>query len=144
MKIFNVAESYAKSIEKLHRKKKFGNCKLLAERIIDYNNSENMHLIMDNFRKYSEFLLESHKGFYCAICDQKMHQYFNSGTTKMELSETYCRKHVENNLQALLYIHIHFPKVANLVTYFLSTCSHNGVYELDVVIPKDVEFVIND
>lgn len=38
-------------------KKNFGNCKLLAERIIDYNNSENMHLIMETIKKYSKFLL---------------------------------------------------------------------------------------
>ena len=62
----------------------------------------------------------------------------------MELSETFCRKHVETSLQALLYIHIHFPKVANLVTYFLSTCNHKGVYELDVIIPKNVEFKLNN
>lgn len=39
MKVFSVAENYARSIEKLHKKKRFGNCKLLAERIVDYNTS---------------------------------------------------------------------------------------------------------
>lgn len=69
MKIFNIAENYAKSIEKLHRKKKFGNCKLLAERIIGYDNSKNMKLIVQNFKKYSDFLLNAHSGFYCSLCD---------------------------------------------------------------------------
>lgn len=67
-----------------------------------------------------------YKGLYCTVMDAQNHKFFNIQAKKVNLSERTCRNILENTLHELLYFNGHFPRIANLMTRFVSSCKMNG------------------
>lgn len=86
----------------------------------------------------------SYKGFYCSLCKQENHAFFNTEDKKIIYSEKFCRDIVEDSLSNLLFFHVDIVKYANLVSKFLLSCDNKGNFEADLEIPSDAIFVYDD
>ena len=71
----------------------------------------------------NNFFRDSHKGFYCGICDGDSNQFVNMDTKKVTFSKKFCMDIVGNTLSPLLYLHGHFPSVSELFNTFISKCN---------------------
>lgn len=60
--------------------------------------------------------------------DAQNHKFFNIQAKKITLSERTCRNILENTIHELLYFVGHFPRIANLMTRFVSSCKMNGEF----------------
>jgi hypothetical protein len=125
--------------------KKIANCKLLAERIGNFEISQVREQIRQNLNKLQDFFQTTYSGFYCTICNFDNHKYFDMTTQTVFFSEKFCRDIVENTLHTLLLFHVDIVKLVNLVTKFISSCDFTGTFNLDAVSPSNYTFsVIND
>ena len=125
--------------------KKIANCKLLAERILNYEVSQVKEQVRQNLAKLQEFFQTTYSGFYCTICNFDNHKYFDSASQTVFFSEKFCRDIVENTLHTLLLFHVDIVKHANLVTKFVASCDFTGTYNLDAIPPSNYTFsVVND
>ena len=122
--------------------KKIANCKLLAERILNYEVSQVQEQIRQNLAKVQELFETAAAGFYCTICNFDNHKYFDDNTKTIFFSEKFCRDIVERTLPSLLLFHVDIVKHANLVTKFVSSCDFTGTYNMDAVPPADFAFAI--
>lgn len=125
--------------------KKIANCKLLADRILNYEVSQVREQIRQNLDKMQEFFKTTYSGFYCTICNFDNHKYFDATTQTVFFSEKFCRDIVESNLHTLLLFHVDIVKHVNLVTKLVSSCDFTGTYNLDAIFPSNFAFsVVND
>lgn len=125
--------------------KKVANCKLLAERILNYEVEQIKEQVRQNLAKLQDFFQTAYSGFYCTICNFDNHKYFDSATQTVFFSEKFCRDIVENVLHTLLLFHVDIVKHANLVTKFISSCDFTGTYNLDAIPPPNYAFsVVNE
>lgn len=122
--------------------KKVANCKLLAERILNYEVSQVADQVRQNLGKLDEFFQSAYSGFYCTICDFDNHKFFDATTQTIFFSEKFCRDIVENTLPPLLMFHVDIVKHLNLVTKFVTSCDFTGVYNLDAVFPANYTFSV--
>ena len=142
-KLMEVQE-FAKTVKK-NTVKKIANCKLLAERILNYEVAQIQDQIRQNLSKFQEFFQVAYSGFYCTICNFDNHKFFDSTTQTVFFSEDFCRDVVENTLQTLLLFHVDIVKHVNLVTKFVSSCDFTGTYNLEAISPPDFKMmIVND
>ena len=69
-------EQWANTIRATLHDKKIANCKLMANRIMNYSVSSIVEQIQINLEKQSKFFIDTFKGFFCTICDYQNHDYF--------------------------------------------------------------------
>lgn len=144
LEAFKKVKAFAKKIEaKLHYKK-IANCKVIAQRIQNFEIDQLMPVIKKNFRKMEDFFYDSYKGFYCAICNYENQKFIEEKRLSIVYSEKFCRDIVENTLPSMLFLHVHLNKYANLVSKFLLSCDHKGDYQVDVSIPKKNLFISDE
>lgn len=117
--------------------KKIANCKLLADRILNYEVSQVREQIRQNLNKLQDFFQTAYSGFYCTICNFDNHKYFDSTTNTVFFSEKFCRDIIENTLHSLLLFHVDLVKHVNLVTKFVSSCDFTGTFNLDAIAPSN-------
>jgi hypothetical protein len=120
--------------------KKVSNCKLLAERILNYEVSQVEKKIIENLENLKKFFILSYKGFYCTICNHDNHRFFKKESSTVIFSEKFCRDIVEQSLPSLLTFHVDVVKLLNLVTKFVTSCDMKGEYNLESTFPKDLVF----
>jgi len=137
-------ENFAKMM-KNNIVKKVANCKLLAERDLNYEISQIREQVLQNLKKYQDFFETTYKGFYCTICNFDNHKYFDMASQTIFFSEQFCRNIAENTLPTLLLFHVDIVKLANLVLQLVTSCDFIGTYNLDAVLPSSLTFsVVND
>lgn len=120
--------------------KRVANCKLLSERILNFEVREIHAQIRKNLNKMRDFFKDTYQGFYCSICNHDNHKFFDQNQKVVVLSEKFCRDIVENSLGPLLVFHIDMMKYLNLVTKFVTSCDTRGEYNLDAQFPKNFTF----
>lgn len=120
--------------------KKVSNCKLLAERILNFEVSQVEKKIIENLENLKKFFILSYKGFYCTICNHDNHRFFKKEANTVIFSEKFCRDIVEQTLPSLLTFHVDVIKLLNLVTKFVTSCDMKGEYNLESTFPKDLVF----
>ena len=120
--------------------KRVSNCKLLSERILNFEIKEIHNQIRKNLNRMRDFFKETYKGFYCAICNYENHRFFKKETKNIILSEKFCRDMVEHSLGPLLVFHVDMAKYLNLVTKFVTSCDTRGEYNLEAEFPKKLTF----
>lgn len=124
--------------------KKVANCKILAERIINFDIVTVGPIIRENLKKMQKFWAQAFSGWYCSVCDHDNHKYVNATEGKIYFSNKFCRDIVENNLPTLVYFHSHFVKYLNLVTKFVSSCDFKGEFNLDAVVSANLTFTVDE
>lgn len=129
----------ARSVRK-NINKRVSNCKLLSERILNFEIREIQAQLHRNLEKMREFFKDTFQGFYCAICNFDNHKFFSQERKSIDFSEKFCRDIVENALGPLLVFHVDMMKYLNLVTKFVTSCDSKGEYNLDADFPKNFTF----
>lgn len=119
----------AKTIFDLVKDRKKSNCKILSKRIMAFDIVALGPKIKDATKIMHDFFKESHKGFYCAVCDADNQKFIDVRGHKFVYNEEFCRGITKNSLNFLLYYHIYFNKYLNLHIRFLNSCNNKGKYE---------------
>lgn len=120
--------------------KRIANCKLLADRILNFEVKEIQSQIKKNLNKMRDFFKDTYKGFYCTICNYENHKYFNKEQKIITFSEKFCRDIVESSLGPMLVFHVDMMKYLNLVSKFVTSCDTRGEYNLEAEFPKNLTF----
>ena len=132
---------YSENMIKKLKHKKISNCKELSKRLVLFEIKELIPKIEENLKKQEEFLYESYKGFYCAICNYNNNKFFKKDTSQVVFSEKFCWDIIENSLPTLKFFAVDINKYANLISKYLLSCDHKGDYLADVSIPMDYLFL---
>ena len=56
------------------------------------------NIVVKQAQKATEFLRQSHKGFYCSICDANDHPFYDNDDFTTVVSHAFCARLVENTL----------------------------------------------
>lgn len=139
-----IVHDFAKKVEDLLVLKKYSNCKFLANRITSYRLPTVEASLKQSFDDMGQFFTSAYKGIYCTMCNADNHVFIQEKKTILVLNEDTCRVMTEKTLAPMLYLHVHLSKYINLVTKFMSSCDFRGDYELDIVIPKDHIFTVDE
>lgn len=137
-KALEVYDRAKKTLEKT-KTKSISNCKILARRLALFRIDLIAPKLEKNINYMHDFLLDSHRGFYCAICDAEQQRFFEFDRKRIVFSERFCREIVFNSLHVLLYLHAHFTKYLNLMTKFTTNCSFKGDFK-EKLIPRKYLF----
>lgn len=130
----------AEDVKKAMILKKVANCKILADRVTNFEIEKISRKIVENLDKYEEFFIESYGGFYCSICDNENQPFFDVKRKEVHFSEKFCRDIVENTLPTLLFFHVSVVKYFNLVSKFITSCNSRGDYKTDAEVKKEYLF----
>jgi hypothetical protein len=140
MTIFKTTTQDAKKLLEIQKNKKQGNCKFLADLIVGYEIEKQTKDLEKSIKKLQEFFLNSYQGVYCTMCDGDLQKYLSSQKGKVVLSDLFCRNMMIDTLTPLLFFHQHFPKLANIVSMYLTSCTFKGDYIRDSLVPQKVVF----
>ena len=118
----------AKTMAGLLKERKQSNCKILTSRILAFKIDNIAASVKAATKAMHDFFKESHKGFYCAVCDAANQKFIDVRGNKFVYDEKFCRLVTQNSLNFLLYFHVHFNKYLNLLTRFMTSCGDTGRY----------------
>lgn len=104
------------------------NCNKVADAILKFKVSVLKDQVVNAAKKAFKFLYESRRGFYCAICDQRTHKYFNLRAEELMINENFCNQMVKNTMNFFLFRFVHFMKISRLYAEFLTKCDLDGKY----------------
>jgi len=104
------------------------NCNKIADTILKFKVSVLKDQVVNATKKAYKFLYESRRGFYCAICDQRTHKYFNLKSEEMMINENFCSEMVKSSMNFFLFRFTHFMKISRLYAEFLTKCDLDGKY----------------
>lgn len=118
------------------------NCKVMAERIVEMNFSEQAKKLKPQIKSFHEFLITLHKGFLCATCDANNQKFINTSKNEIILSKSTCRDIVSKSFTFMIYFHVHLIKILNLAALYVTTCDPNGNFK-EKAIPPELNISIN-
>lgn len=124
--------------------KNVANCKMLAERILNYEASQVVAQMKENLAKMQEFMQVAYSGFYCALCNHENHEFFDIPSQTIFFSEKFCRDITQNTLQNLLLFQVDIAKHANLVNRFVTSCDFMGQYNLNAIPPSNLTIPVDN
>ncbi len=104
-------------------------CSLMARRILTYQIEDSAFELNAMLLRTYSFLSTSHKGLYCAMCNAKNTEFFRATEGKTIVSERFCRDYLISSLPTAVYLNSHFPRYANLMNMFVSSCDHRGIFK---------------
>ena len=146
-KLFEEILSVMKFAEKIVKKlevKRIANCKVIAERILNFKTDDILAQVKLNLYKMEEFFTNTYQGFYCAICNAENHKYFDADKYTISFSEKFCRDIVEHTLPSVIFLYNDIIKYFNLISKFVLACDYKGDYKAEALIPKELIFVEDD
>ena len=103
-------------------------CKLMARRILSYQIEDLKNALLQQTKEAFNFMKQTFKGFYCALCNADESEFILSGSKKIIVTERFCRSVITNTLSSILYYRVHFPRFINLVSTFAATCDIQGKF----------------
>lgn len=126
---FGIIEVQAAKTKELTSDIPNSNCFKLAKSVLDFSVSATKTQVIAAVQKAFKFLLNSRRGFYCALCDADSHPYFNKDAEELIVSADFCRKMVEETLNYYLFKQIHFTRISRLYAEFTVKCDLKGNYK---------------
>lgn len=116
------------------------NCNKIAKTINKVLASKHEKMVAAAARKAFKFLYESRRGFYCTICDQRNHKYFNLKAETVTVGRGFCSLMIKNTLNYFLYRFVHFMKITRLYGEFMTKCNLDGRYFINRYLKHDMKF----
>jgi hypothetical protein len=104
------------------------NCKQIARVLANFRVSEIETKLVEVQKDMENFFVAHYRGFYCGLCDATQHVFYDTTGMRSTMSQGHCRKLVGSTLPAMLYLHIHFPKILKLMVTFVSSCDGVGTF----------------
>ncbi len=102
-------------------------CHKFAKGIVGTNIETMKPLFLAAIKKSFKFLYESHRGFYCTLCDAKQHSYYRHKRHLIKMSYGFCKKLLSNSMNYLLFYHKDFMKISRIFSEYVASCGE-GVY----------------
>ena len=102
------------------------NCKVLANSILEFRVGEIQNFLQGTIRDFFGWYSANFQSIYCTLCDGKLHKFFDLTRQRIIYSHGHCKNIVVASLQFLLYFHIHFVKITNLIVDFMGSCDARG------------------
>lgn len=87
------------------------------------------------------FLYEARKGFYCSLCDKRVHQLYQADSEVIPISYTFCKEMVQETLPFYAFKHLHFMKMARLYGELMSKCTIEGEFRPNDYLAHQAIFV---
>lgn len=120
------------------------NCKLLANRVSEFNIAMIGPKIKESVRAMHTFLHDSYKGVYCTLCNANNHKFFHTEKKTVDIGLPFCRKVIANSLHTSIYYHVHLKKLMNLVSVMLTSCDKDANFMHGISVPVELNFVVDD
>lgn len=116
------------------------NCNKISDTILKFKVSSLKDQVVNAAKKAFKFLYESRRGFYCAICDQRTHKYFNLRAEELMINQNFCNEMVKNTMNFFLFKFVHFMKISRLYAEFLTKCDLDGKYYAHRYLKHSIKF----
>lgn len=123
---------------------KEANCKVLAQRIMHFKFGEIIPKIQEALGELHKFLHTSYKGIYCSLCDANTHSLIDVDKKEITFSEGFCRDIISHSLHPLAYLHVHFKKLMDLATSFVTFCDNEGEFNPEEAVPPSAVLEIQE
>ena len=120
------------------------NCKLLSRRVLEYNINMIGPKVKEAARAMHAFFMDTYKGVYCSMCNGDYQEFFHVEKKTVSISPQFCRSIVSNSLHVLTYYHVHLKRLSNMVAIMLTSCDQKGVFEPQISVPVDLNFVVDE
>ena len=108
-------------------------CKIMARRILSYQIDDLETALNEMLQNTYDFMTQSYKGIYCAMCDANQQVFIDSQSKKITISQSFCRSIIVNSLSTLMYLRVHMPNYINLLATFVSNCDADGKFVFETV-----------
>lgn len=116
------------------------NCRNLADAITGFKASNMKDKIMELAKKAFKFLYISRKGFYCALCNHRNHEFIDIYSSSIVSSNQFCKNTVENTLAFYIFKFKYFISVARAYSVFLVTCNLKGKFDTNKYVTYQTKF----
>ena len=120
------------------------NCKLLSRRVLEYNINMIGPKVKEAARAMHAFFMDTYKGVYCSMCNGDYQKFFHVEKKTVTISPQFCRNIVSSSLHVLTYYHVHLKRLSNLVSIMLTSCDQKGVFDPQISVPVNLNFVVDD
>lgn len=140
-KTFTMIEPMAQTIVDATADQLENPCNSLAKAVVSAKFSALKDEIIKITKRNFNFLYDSRKGFYCSLCDKKVHHLYQADGEMVSLSYGFCNDMVTNSLPFYLFKHIHFMKMARLYGELMSKCTIEGEYRPNEYLAHQAIFV---
>lgn len=119
------------------------NCQSMARRMLQFQLESIAPKIIEGITGMHGFFLNSYKGLGCTVCNANSHKGIDIAKKEFKLGEGFCRDLTSNSLHVLVYLHIHFKKLYNLISNFVSKCDMKGVFTEANNVPAEASMKID-
>lgn len=108
-------------------------CKIMARRILSYQIDDLETALNEMLENTYNFMTQSYKGIYCAMCDANQQVFIDSQSKKITISQSFCRSIIVNSLSTLMYLRVHMPNYINLLVTFVGNCDAAGKFVFETI-----------
>lgn len=119
------------------------NCGEMAKTIRTLKASTYKQTTVKALERAFRFVYDSRRGFYCSLCDADAHANYNTLDGNIRMSYGFCANLVKETIGWSGFRYEHFPKIARLYGYFMSTCQSNGKYNPTNTLKESHKFFQN-
>ena len=126
------------------KSKKVSNCKLVSQRVMEFNLTMIGPKVKEALRAMHAFFYDTYKGVLCSVCNAVNQEFFLIEKKQVIMSEQFCRNILSNSLHSLLYFHVHLKRLSNLVGIMLTSCDLKGKFESAITVPISLNFVVDE
>ena len=116
------------------------NCAMMADKIVEFRASSIRNKVLQHAQKAFKFLYTSRRGFYCSLCNQPYHEFFDIYSSSIISSNKFCQTMVEHTLNFYLFKFEFFVKMSRLYALFMATCDFKGRYNKTKFVPFQSKF----
>lgn len=110
--------------------------------MLKFNLDKVIPKLKEEIKLYKEFFIDTHKSFYCGMCDAEFHKYIDLLEKKVQYSKGFCRKLVQRNYTIQSYFGVHLVKYLNIAMNFLNQCTYDGRF-MDLELSPNQELLIS-
>lgn len=125
---FERIENFATIVEETTADGRSPNCNKLAKAIREFEASKFKAQVNEAAKKAFKFLYISRRGFYCSLCEQKNHKFYDLDSMKIASSASFCSDMVSNTFNHFVFKYVNFMKISRLYGEFITKCDLYGNY----------------
>lgn len=134
----------ANEVQEYTRDDGVSDCGILAQRILQFKLDKIIPLIKTKIEQMNDFFMESYQGLFCALCDAKSHTLIDTEKKTITFGEKFCRQIVAKSMHSVIYLQVHFKRIAALSLGLVTMCARSGDYLSAETVPEAVKIPLQD
>lgn len=140
---FKGVEAFAAKVVKNTASRPQASCRRFGKAVLDLNASGTGAKVLEAAKAAFRLLYDSHRGFYCSLCDGSAHKQIFGTLGRISYSYHFCSNIVQATLPYLAFKHKHFMKIARSLGQLLLSCDEEGFYRRFASLKYDLKFFKN-